>query len=77
MVRESSALRKELDGFKFSTGKISEKIDGVGDIWRDSNYASLQVQIGDLAKKSKAVIENGDRVCSSVDKFFSIAAEEV
>jgi len=70
-------LRKELDGFKFSTGKISEKINGVSDIWRDNNYASLQTQIGELAKKSKTVIEYGDRACLSIDRFFTIAAEEV
>ena len=77
MTGDSTALRRELEGFKLSTGKISERINGVGDIWRDSNYASLQVQVSELAKKSKTVIENGDRVCSSADKFFSIAAEEV
>ena len=77
MSGESLALRRELEGFKSSTGKISEKINGVGDIWRDSNYASLQKQISELAKKSRTVIDSGDRVCSSIDKFFSIAAEEV
>ena len=77
MAGESSALRRELEGFKSSTGKISEKINGVGDIWKDNNYASLQVQIGELAKKVKIVIENGDRACSSIDRFFSIVEEDV
>jgi len=77
MAGESSALRREIENFKLSTGKISEKINGAGDIWRDSNYASLQAQIGELAKKSRTVIENSDKACSSIEKFFSIAAEEV
>jgi len=77
MSEKSSALKKELEGFKMSTGKISEKINSVSDIWKDSNYASLQSQIGELAKKVKVVIENGDKVCSSIDKFFSIVAEDV
>ena len=72
-----SMLQRELKDFKLSTGKISEKINGVGDIWKDSNYASLQTQIGELAKKSRTVIENGERACSSIDKFFAIAAEKV
>ena len=75
MAGESSALRKELEGFKLSTGKISDRINGVGDIWKDSNYASLQKQIGELAKKSRMVIESGERICSDTDKFFAIAAE--
>ena len=77
MAGESLVLRRELENFKSSSGKISEKINGAGDIWRDSNYASLHTQIGELAKKSRMVIENGDRACSSIDRFFSIAVEEV
>ena len=77
MTGQSSALRKEIESFKIATGKISNKINGVGDIWRDSNYASLQAQIGELAKKSKTVIENGENVCANADRFFSIAVEEV
>ena len=76
-MKEFSMLQRELKDFKLSTGKISEKINGVGDIWKDSNYASLQTQIGELAKKSRTVIENGERACSSIDKFFAIAAEKV
>ena len=73
----SSGLRREIEGFKLSTGKISEKLNNVSDIWKDSNYSSLQTQIGELAKNSKTVIENGERACSSIDKFYAIAAEEV
>ena len=73
----SSVLRKELDSFKLSTIRISEKINGVSDIWGDKNYSSLQTQIGDLAKKSRTVIESGERACSFINKFFAIAAEEV
>jgi len=75
MVEKSSSLRRELEGFKLSAGRISEKINGVGGIWRDNNYASLQTQVGELAKKSKMVIESGERVCFGIDKFFTIAAE--
>jgi len=73
----SSNLRREIEGFKLSTGKVSEKLNNVGDIWQDSNYTSLQAQIGELAKNSKIVIENGKRACSSIDKFYAISAEEV
>ncbi|MDR0219945.1 MAG: hypothetical protein LBI54_00890 [Lachnospiraceae bacterium] len=77
MTGESAKIRKEIESFKLSTGKISEKINGVSDIWRDSNYASLQAQVGELAKKAKTVIENGERACLSIDQFFAIVAEEV
>ena len=72
-----SAIKKELEGFKLSTEKISEKINAVGDIWKDGNYISLQAQIGELAKTSKNVIESGERVCFNIDKHFAIAAEEI
>ena len=77
MEIKSSALKKELDSFRLSTMKISSGINGVSDIWNDGNYASLQTQIGELAKTSKMVIESGEKTCSSADKFFAIAAEEV
>ena len=77
MAGESSRMQRELEGFKLAARRISEKINGAGDIWRDDKYAALQSQIGELAKNSKAVIENGERACSGIDKFFSIAAEEV
>jgi len=76
MINTSSDLRKELDSFKHSTARISEKINGVSDIWRDNNYTSLQTQIGELAKTSRMVIDSGERVCSGIDKFFAIATEE-
>ena len=76
-MNNSFTLKKELESFKLSTGKISEKINGVGDIWRDNNYVLLQTQIAELAKKSKMVIESGERACSSIDRFFAIAAEKV
>ncbi len=77
MAGESLQLRKEIERFKLSTMKISEKINSVSDIWRDNNYASLQAQIGELAKNSKTVVESGEKTCSSIDKFFEIAAEKV
>ncbi|MCL2295365.1 MAG: hypothetical protein FWC36_10985 [Spirochaetes bacterium] len=77
VINHASAIKKELDAFKLSTGKVSEKINRVGDIWNDGNYASLQARIGELAKTSKTVIESGERACSGIDKFFAIAAEEV
>ena len=76
-VNNSFTLRRELESFKLSTGRISEKINAVADIWQDSNYASLQIQISELAKNSKTVIERGESTCSNIDRFFAIAIEEV
>ena len=77
MADESKKLRKELEDFKQSTSRLSDKIKGVGDIWKDENYASLSSQIKELAKSSKIVIESGERACSSMEKFFNIASEDV
>ena len=70
-------LKENIEAFCFAAKKVSEKINEAGDIWRDSNYASLQKQMGELAKSSKAVIESGERTCESADKFFAIAYKNV
>jgi len=77
MAGESLKIRKELETFKQSTAKLSNKINSVGELWRDEGYVSLQAQMSELAKKSRTVIEHGERACSSTEKFFTIAAEEV
>jgi|GEM_PF-2144221 len=77
MRSESSVLRKELENFKLSTGRLSTRVNGVSDIWRDDKYILLHTQIGELAKKSKTVIENGESACLNIDKFFTIASENV
>ena len=77
MSNESSDLRKTIEAFKLSTRKISEKVNGVSEIWKDQSYANLQEQMGVLAKNSRAVIEYGDKTCASVDKFFEIASEKI
>jgi len=66
-----------MDSFRLSAKKIGEKINNVGDIWSDSSYVALQKSMGELAKSSKLVIENGDRACTSIDKFFTIASEKI
>jgi len=76
-MSESANLKRNIDSFRLSTKKISERIRGVGDIWRDNNYSSLQKQMGELARASKSVIESGDKTCTSIDKFFDIASEKI
>lgn len=76
-MSESANLKRNIDSFRLSTKKISERISGVGDIWRDNNYSSLQKQMGELARASKSVIESGDKTCTSVDKFFDIVSEKI
>ena len=77
VVNNALSLKKELEDFKVSTGKISDRINGVGDIWRDNHHSLLQERISDLAKASRAVIENGEKTCVCVDHFFNIVAEEI
>ena len=77
MNEKSLKLRKELESFKQSTGKLSSKINEVNDVWNDDNYAMLQTRIIELSKQTKTVIVNGDRACVDIDKFFSIADEPV
>ena len=77
MNNTASELRRQVDGFNLSTAKVGQKINAAGDIWKDANYDSLKDRIGDLAKSARAVSERGDGACSSIGRFFSIAAEEV
>ena len=77
MTGESSKFRRELEGFKQSTAKLSGQINSVGDIWRDGKYDALKTRIGELAKNSSTVIKSGDEACRAIDKFFTIAAEKI
>ena len=77
MTSDTSGLKREIESFKQFTSKLSDKINSVGDIWQDANFASLQTQIGELAKASRSVVENGDMVCKNAERFFTVAKEDV
>ena len=77
MMGRAANLKGYIEEFKAAGNKISGGIKNAGDIWKDSNYASLHKQMGELAKASKSVIESGERACASVDRFFGIADEKV
>jgi len=77
MTIHSSGVRRELEGFKQLTSKLSQKINSVGNIWSDGNYNILHSRISELAKESRHVVDNGDRACVSIDRFFTIAEETV
>lgn len=76
-MSESANLNRNIENFKAATMKISYRINKAGEIWKDSSYASLQKQMGELAKASKLVIETGERTGTSIDKFFAIAGEKI
>jgi len=76
-MSESANLKRNIDSFRLSAKKVSDKINNTGDIWKDKNYSALQKQMGELAKASKSVIDNGERTCASADKFFAIANERI
>jgi len=77
MTSNSSGLKQEIESFKQFTCKLSDKINSVDDLWRDNNYTSLQSQIGELAKVSRTVIENGEKACSATNGFFAVSNEDV
>jgi len=77
MINESTLLKKEIDYFQVSTGKLSQKINGVGNLWQDKNYITLQKQINELAKMSRVVLENGSRASKSISLFITTANEDV
>jgi len=76
-MSESANLKRNINSFRLSAKKVSDKINNTGDIWKDKNYSALQKQMGELAKVSKSVIDNGERTCASTDKFFAIANERI
>ena len=77
MAGESKKILKEIEDFNNSSVKLGTKIKEVGDDWKDENYTSLRTQVAELAKSSKTVVESGKNTCSCIEKFFSIAAEDV
>jgi len=77
MTNNLTDIKRHLEDFRLSTSKLSVKINGLSEIWNDDNCASLQAQIGELAKSSRTLIENGARACANAEKFFAIAEEKV
>ena len=75
-MNESADLDRHIEDFRLQTDKVVKKISGVGDIWKDSNYSSLEKQMGKLARASKSVIKNGRSASKCVDNFFIIANEK-
>ena len=77
MTSDTSGLKREIESFKQSTSRLSDKINSVGEIWQDANFASLQAQISELAKASRSVVEIGDTVSKNAERFFAITKESV
>jgi hypothetical protein len=73
----SASIKKEIECFRLSTRRLSDKINGASDLWKDANYASLQSKMNELAQHSKTVIHEGESACRNIDVFFNIALENI
>ena len=72
----SASIRKELQLFQASVKKLGAGVGAASALWRDQKFAELSASVAQVADQSKHVMVTGDRVCSSIDRFDSIAAEK-
>ena len=63
-----------LTAFQAAVKRLSDRVKGVT-LWNDSKYRELSASVSKVASESKTVAVTGDRCCSSIGKFFRIAAE--
>lgn len=70
------SIRKEMEIFQTSVKNLSAGISRASSLWKDEKFFELSISIGEVANNSKNVMVAGDRCCSSVEKFYKIAAEK-
>lgn len=71
----SASIRKDLQLFQASVKKLSDGVGKASSLWKDQKFSELSSSVSQVAMQSKQVMMTGDRVCTSLDKFDKIAAE--
>ena len=62
--------------FTAAVKKLSSGISDASSLWKDSKYAELNSSVRQLASELRAVMDNGERFCQTLDRFESISAEQ-
>lgn len=71
----SAEIRKDLQEFQAAVRKLSDGVGKASALWADAKFAELSVSVSKVAVQSKDLMVSGERCCSSIDRFNSIAAE--
>lgn len=71
----SANIRKDLQLFQTSVKRLSAGVGQASSLWKDEKFSELSSSVSQVATQSKQVMMTGDRICSSLDKFDRIAAE--
>lgn len=72
----SEWIRRDTKDFEQSVVRLGDTISKASTLWCDKKYAELSNAVRNIAVDSKQLIEAGDKCCSQIDKFMSIAAEK-
>lgn len=71
----SEVIKQEMQVFEAAVKRLSAGIGQASVLWGDEKYSELSASVSEIANQSKDVIVSGDKCCSSIDKFMSIASE--
>ncbi|MBQ3330156.1 MAG: hypothetical protein IJG87_03145 [Ruminococcus sp.] len=61
--------------FQLSVKKLSDSVGQASSLWKDDKFSQLSLSVSQVANQAKRVMVTGERVCTSLDKFDSIASE--
>lgn len=70
------AIKKEMQVFEASVKNLSSSIGQASALWSDEKYSELSKLVGEIANQSRDVLISGEKACSAVEKFSSIAHEK-
>lgn len=73
----SALIKKDVESFQASVKKLSDGVAKASSLWNDPQFSALSAAIGKIAGFSKDLIVNGDKCCTSIDRFAKISEERV
>lgn len=69
------SVQSEAEKFQYEVKKLSSTINSAGIDWHDDKYAKLSVLVGDIARKTKSVLNKVDNFNSKMVKFKTLSGE--
>lgn len=71
----AEAIKQEIQAFEAAVKRLSAGIGQASVLWGDKKYSEISASVSEIANQAKEVLVSGDKCCSSIDKFMSIASE--
>ena len=74
-MSSSGSIMGEVQAFELSVKKLSDGIGSAGSLWRDAKFQELGNVVRNIALQSRDLMASGERCCTYINQFESIASE--